>query len=108
MRHPNIVQYMGICQNGRDIYLVTEYVEGGDLFDKLRDMKLNLSWKKRVELALETCQAVLILFYYLLFIIIIYYYLLFNIIYYLLFVIILLYYFSSIYYYYYYYYQCYI
>ena len=62
MRHPNIVQYMGLCKHNQDIYVVTEFVEGGDLFDKLRDLRVNLSWKKRVELAIETCKAVILFF----------------------------------------------
>merc|ERR1712137_198201 len=58
MRHPSIVQYMGMSKTEDNIFIVTEYVNGGDLYDKLRDSSVNISWKIRVRLAVETCQAV--------------------------------------------------
>lgn len=31
LNHPNIVQFLGICDHTSGIYLITEYVENGDL-----------------------------------------------------------------------------
>lgn len=58
MRHPNIVQYMGMSKTDEDIFIVTEYLNGGDLYDKLRDKKIVIPWKLKVNLAIETCRAV--------------------------------------------------
>lgn len=58
MRHPNIVQYMGMSKTDEDVYIITEYLNGGDLYDKLRDKNIKFSWKRRVNLAIETCRAV--------------------------------------------------
>jgi len=58
MRHPNIVQYMGMTKTDEDVYIVTEYLNGGDLYDKLRDKTIKLSWKRIVNLAIETCRAI--------------------------------------------------
>jgi len=57
MRHPNIVQYMGMSKTDEDVYIVTEFLNGGDLYDKLRD-DVKMSWKLRVNLAIETCRAI--------------------------------------------------
>lgn len=58
MRHPNIVQYMGMSKTDEDVYIITEYLNGGDLYDKLRNKETKLSWKRRVNLAIDTCRAV--------------------------------------------------
>ena len=58
MRHPNIVQYMGMSKTDEDVYIITEYLNGGDLYDKLRDETIKIPWKLRVSLAIETCRAV--------------------------------------------------
>jgi len=58
MRHPNIVQFMGMSKTDEDVYIITEYVNGGDLYDKLRDKNVEMSWKLRVSLAIETCRAI--------------------------------------------------
>mmetsp|Transcript_23757 Transcript_23757/g.30261 ORF Transcript_23757/g.30261 Transcript_23757/m.30261 type:complete len:354 (-) Transcript_23757:76-1137(-) len=58
MRHPNIVQYMGMSKTDEDVYIITEYLNGGDLYDKLRDETIKIPWKLRVSLAIETCRAI--------------------------------------------------
>jgi serine/threonine protein kinase len=35
LRHPNIVLYMGICINHSQYLMITEYLDGGSLFDLL-------------------------------------------------------------------------
>jgi serine/threonine protein kinase len=37
LRHPHIVQFMGLCKHEHELFIITEYVDGGDLYDKLRD-----------------------------------------------------------------------
>jgi len=56
--HPNIVQFLGLCNHSTGIYLVTEYVEHGDLFDLLIFGEgKTLDWDIRVKIALEIAQA---------------------------------------------------
>lgn len=62
MRHPNIVQFMGMSKTDENVYIVTEYLSGGDLYDKLRDPSVKMNWKLRVKLAIETCRAVRLYF----------------------------------------------
>jgi len=56
--HPNIIQFLGFCNHSTGVYLITEYVEHGDLFDLLifGDGK-ELSWKIRMKIALQIAQA---------------------------------------------------
>jgi calcium-dependent protein kinase len=37
--HPNIVKLYEIYQDSRNIYLITEYLEGGELFDLILKSK---------------------------------------------------------------------
>ena len=47
-----------MSKTDEDIFIVTEYLNGGDLYDKLRDKKIVIPWKLKVNLAIETCRAV--------------------------------------------------
>jgi len=53
VRHPNIVQFLGLCQHKGDIYFVTEYMDRGDLFDILFFGDAPLSWKIKLKIALD-------------------------------------------------------
>lgn len=57
LRHPNIVQFMGLSKHRNDYYIVTEFISGGDLRHLLKDHSKELSWKMRVKMALDTAQA---------------------------------------------------
>jgi len=57
VNHPNIVQFLGICDHSSGIYLITEYVEHGDLFDLIVFEKKQISWKVKVKIALQIAQA---------------------------------------------------
>ena len=35
LNHPNIVRFFGLFEDGDDVYLVIEYLNGGTLFDYL-------------------------------------------------------------------------
>jgi len=52
LHHPNIVQLLGICIHGDDVYIVTEYVAGGNLRKRLkREDTSAMSWKLKVSIA---------------------------------------------------------
>ena len=57
IRHPNIVQFMGLCCHSSGIYIVTEFVPGGHLWKVLKDKELHLSWSVRVQMATDIAQA---------------------------------------------------
>jgi len=48
LNHPNIVQLMGLCIGMDDMYIITEFVTGGDLRSKLKDKGIDMDWKLRV------------------------------------------------------------
>ena len=39
LRHPDILLYMGVCVDGDDCYMISEYLENGSLFDHLHGKK---------------------------------------------------------------------
>eukprot|EP01116_Phalansterium_solitarium_P020004 TRINITY_DN5774_c0_g1_i2.p1 TRINITY_DN5774_c0_g1~~TRINITY_DN5774_c0_g1_i2.p1 ORF type:complete len:747 (-),score=170.94 TRINITY_DN5774_c0_g1_i2:322-2562(-) len=57
VNHPNIVQFLGLCDHSTGIYLVTEYVQHGDLFDLLVFSEKKIGWKTKVKIALQIAQA---------------------------------------------------
>eukprot|EP01099_Mayorella_cantabrigiensis_P003680 TRINITY_DN2780_c0_g1_i1.p1 TRINITY_DN2780_c0_g1~~TRINITY_DN2780_c0_g1_i1.p1 ORF type:complete len:384 (+),score=96.91 TRINITY_DN2780_c0_g1_i1:47-1153(+) len=57
LRHPHIVQLIGICYHTDSILIVTEYVSGGNLHQYLKDLNFPLSWKIRIKVAKETAMA---------------------------------------------------
>ena len=61
MRHPNIVQFMGTCTHKGGAYIITEFVDGGNLWDILRDESLPLPWSARIKYTMDICQALLYL-----------------------------------------------
>ncbi|KAK9748098.1 hypothetical protein RND81_02G035900 [Saponaria officinalis] len=58
--HPNLVNLYGWCLNGADKLLVYEYMEGGTLDDFISD-KTRLTWKMRVEIAIDVARALVFL-----------------------------------------------
>jgi len=57
LRHPNIVQLLGLCKDSTGIYIVTEFIGGGDLKAKLKDNAVKLPWTLRVKIALDLAYA---------------------------------------------------
>ncbi|PRP89769.1 LISK family protein kinase [Planoprotostelium fungivorum] len=57
VNHPNIVQFLGICDHSTGIYLITEYIEHGDLFDLLVFSGQPLDWKTKGKISLQIAQA---------------------------------------------------
>ncbi|KAL9239496.1 hypothetical protein vseg_013810 [Gypsophila vaccaria] len=58
--HPNLVNLYGWCLDGADKLLVYEYMEGGTLEDFISD-KTRLTWKMRVEIAMDVARALVFL-----------------------------------------------
>lgn len=48
---------MGIGNNGDDIYMITEYIEGGNLWKVVKSKTKNLSWITRLSYALDVAKA---------------------------------------------------
>jgi len=57
MRHPNVVQFMGLCRRGTDIFIVTEYIPGGDLRHILKQEDKEMPWLLRARIAQDVAQA---------------------------------------------------
>jgi serine/threonine protein kinase len=51
------VQLLGLCKDDTGIYIVTEFIPGGDLRSKLKDDSLELSWLLRVKIAIDVAYA---------------------------------------------------
>lgn len=56
-RHPNVVQFMGTTQHEGRLFMVTEYVGGGNLKSWIKDKSRDLSWRLRVSFALDVARA---------------------------------------------------
>jgi hypothetical protein len=58
LNHPNIVKYLGIfCDSEADLYLVTEFITGGNLKDMVRSKKDKLGPKDLLNMAQQTAAA---------------------------------------------------
>lgn len=60
LKHPNIITPLEFCQDQDYLYLVTEFCQGGTLFDKIiKDQKLNekicIKYIKQILSALSYC-----------------------------------------------------
>ena len=57
LKHPGCVELKGLCQDRSGIFIVTEFVAGGDLHRKLKKRDIPLSWLQRVDMALDLAHA---------------------------------------------------
>jgi len=57
MRHPNVVQFMGLSRNLTNVFIVTEYIAGGDLRKILKDETKELAWLLRSKIATDVAYA---------------------------------------------------
>jgi serine/threonine protein kinase len=55
--HPHLVQFIGVSAHGPYVYLVTEYVPGGDLRRYLKNPDVEIGWKLRVQIAADVARA---------------------------------------------------
>ncbi|KAI9104806.1 kinase-like domain-containing protein [Phlyctochytrium arcticum] len=60
-RHPNVVQFMGTSTYENKVYLVTEFVSGGNLKKLLMDPSKRCSWRMRVSFAIDIARALVYL-----------------------------------------------
>ncbi|KAJ3707703.1 hypothetical protein LUZ61_011408 [Rhynchospora tenuis] len=57
VHHKNLVSLMGYCIDENCMALVYEYMQGGNLHDKLKDNDRPLTWKQRLRIASESAQG---------------------------------------------------
>ncbi len=57
LRHPNVVQFMGVCTTKPDICLVTEFISRGSLYKILHSPNIDLAPEHLRRLALDTCKG---------------------------------------------------
>lgn len=60
-RHPNVVQFLGSCINEGKIYVVTEFVNGGNLSEFLTDQNNDISWRMKLNFAQDCARALVYL-----------------------------------------------
>lgn len=60
IRHPFIVQFSGICVHSTGLYIITEFVSGGDV-RKLLKANPSLQWKKKIRISIDLAKAMLFL-----------------------------------------------
>jgi serine/threonine protein kinase len=57
MRHPNVLKLMGLCKHNNTLFIITEFIEGGDLRRHLKNKELRLSWSLRTRIARDCAAA---------------------------------------------------
>ncbi|KAM9987110.1 hypothetical protein ACTFIY_011535 [Dictyostelium cf. discoideum] len=60
LRHPFIVNFSGICVHSSGLYIVTEFVSGGDVRQLLKKTP-PIGWDKRVSIAVDLAKAMVFL-----------------------------------------------
>ena len=57
-RHPNVVLYLGLSKNPEKvIYIVSEFVEGGNMRNYIYDRKKPFPWTMRISFATDVMRA---------------------------------------------------
>eukprot|EP01091_Cochliopodium_minus_P015801 TRINITY_DN5718_c0_g3_i1.p1 TRINITY_DN5718_c0_g3~~TRINITY_DN5718_c0_g3_i1.p1 ORF type:complete len:753 (+),score=164.08 TRINITY_DN5718_c0_g3_i1:413-2671(+) len=57
LRHPNILQVLGVCIDGNNILMLTEYIQNGSLYQVLHNEKINLDWPKIQKMLLDAARG---------------------------------------------------
>ncbi|KAL2349323.1 hypothetical protein Fmac_003323 [Flemingia macrophylla] len=57
INHPNLVKLHGYCSDPRGLLLVYDYIPNGTLADHLHKRKGSLTWRVRLDMALQTALA---------------------------------------------------
>lgn len=58
LSHPHLVQFFGMAEKGGEMYIVTEYVPGGNLRYNLRKDGPPVSWEIKFKIAYEVATAI--------------------------------------------------
>ncbi|KAF9149718.1 hypothetical protein BG015_008463 [Linnemannia schmuckeri] len=56
-RHPNIVQFMGICKRRKRFYIITEFLPMGNLRRWIQDDRKEFGWDTRISFAIDISLA---------------------------------------------------
>ncbi|KAI7817186.1 kinase-like domain-containing protein [Gamsiella multidivaricata] len=56
-RHPNIVQFMGICKRKKRVYIITEFLPLGNLRRWIQDETKEFGWDTRISFAIDISLA---------------------------------------------------
>ena len=56
--HPNVVHLIDHFENGENIFIVMEYIQGGNLSEYLRHKKFNITEKRAAELIYQICLGI--------------------------------------------------
>jgi tRNA A-37 threonylcarbamoyl transferase component Bud32 len=57
LRHPNVLQFLGACTAPPDIYIVTEFMSRGSLYNILHDKAVQLSWQQIKSMAIDAAKG---------------------------------------------------
>jgi len=57
LKHPNVLQLLGLCKHQDTLFIITEYIEGGDLRRHLKNKELKMTWNLRVKIARDSAAA---------------------------------------------------
>jgi len=59
VRHPNVLQFLGICKLGSDqeICIITEFMPKGSLHKTLHNSQCDLDWQLRLQMALDVSRG---------------------------------------------------
>jgi LIM domain kinase 1 len=57
LRHPLVVNFMGVVRRNGDFYIVTEWVEGGNLRTLTKDKNDTFTWSNKVSIARDIAVA---------------------------------------------------
>eukprot|EP00011_Vannellida_sp_DIVA3-517-6-12_P014246 CAMPEP_0114616352 /NCGR_PEP_ID=MMETSP0168-20121206/6642_1 /TAXON_ID=95228 ORGANISM="Vannella sp., Strain DIVA3 517/6/12" /NCGR_SAMPLE_ID=MMETSP0168 /ASSEMBLY_ACC=CAM_ASM_000044 /LENGTH=326 /DNA_ID=CAMNT_0001827463 /DNA_START=158 /DNA_END=1137 /DNA_ORIENTATION=- len=58
MRHPNIMTFMGLHKDGKELHIVSEYVSKGDLRCLIKKKDVEISWYHRGRIAMDIARAI--------------------------------------------------
>ncbi|CAJ1973163.1 unnamed protein product [Sphenostylis stenocarpa] len=57
IEHKNVVKFVGACTKPPNLYLVTEYMPGGSMFDFLHKQKTTLALPSLLKVAIDVCEG---------------------------------------------------
>ncbi|XP_027904581.1 serine/threonine-protein kinase STY46-like isoform X1 [Vigna unguiculata] len=57
IKHKNVVKFVGACTQSPNLYLVTEYMPGGSMFDFLHKQKTALALPTLLKVAIDVCEG---------------------------------------------------